>query len=59
MNCKLYLEKFSMHTIHQYKNQQKKIMLTMTVIHKKTDKNNKNSTVKIKTLYSVHIFFAA
>ena len=25
MNCSLYLEKFSMYTIHQYKNQQKKV----------------------------------
>jgi len=40
MNCKLYLEKFNMYTIHQYKNQQKKSMLTMTVIYKKTDENN-------------------
>ena len=52
MNCKLYLEKFSKYTIHQYTNQQtnKKSMLTMTVIYKKTDENNESSTVKIKTL---------
>ena len=30
--------------------QKKKSMLTMTVIYKKTDENNKSSTVKIKTL---------
>lgn len=51
MNCKLYLEKVSKYTIHQYKNQPpNKSILSMTVIYKKTDENNKSITVKIKTL---------